>query len=266
MPTEGHFCWASTTTALLPEAHRLAASQIKKSEKLHDLFFREMPEYPEFAWQEAIINAVAHRDYNEQGREIEVWFFDDRMEVLSPGDLVPPVTLEQLRERRPSHASRNPLIVRLLASVGIMRDEGEGVPRIFEEMEESLLKQPGLAVEAAQFCVTLRNEPIFAGPPTEWQAVVSQLPLTTSQKRVLLAHPGGFSNEDYRTLNNVDRDQAYKELQEMVAASVCFLKSSCVKTYVPSERISIDGEPRNALRQSTLRAITVPGGGGVFSR
>jgi ATP-dependent DNA helicase RecG len=33
----------------IPEAHRLAASQIKKSEKLHDLFFREMPEYPEFA-------------------------------------------------------------------------------------------------------------------------------------------------------------------------------------------------------------------------
>jgi ATP-dependent DNA helicase RecG len=108
----------------------------------------------------------------------------------------------------------------LLAAVGIMRNEGEGVPRIFEEMEESLLKQPGFAVEAAQFCVTLRNEPIFAGPPTEWQAVVSQLPLTTSQKRVLLAHPGGFSNEDYRTLNNVDRDQAYKELQEMVAAGV----------------------------------------------
>ena len=78
----------------IPEAHRLAASQIRKSEKLHDLFFREMPEYPEFAWQEAIVNAVAHRDYNDQGREIEVWFFDDRMEVLSPGDLVPPVTLQ----------------------------------------------------------------------------------------------------------------------------------------------------------------------------
>ena len=52
----------------IPEAHRLAASQIRKSEKLHDLFFREMPEYPEFAWQEAIVNAVAHRDYNGQGR------------------------------------------------------------------------------------------------------------------------------------------------------------------------------------------------------
>ena len=117
-----------------------------------------MPEYPEFAWQEAIVNAVAHRDYNDQGREIEVWFFDNRMEVLSPGDLVPPVTLEELQRRSPSHASRNPLLVRALAQVGIMRDEGEGIPRIFEEMEESLLKQPEITVEASQFSVVLRNE------------------------------------------------------------------------------------------------------------
>ena len=204
----------------IPEARRLAANQIRKSEKLHDLFFREMPEYPEFAWQEAIINAVAHRDYNDQGREIEVWFFDDRMEVLSPGDLVAPVTLEQLRKRRRVHASRNPLLVRVLASVGIMRDEGEGVPRIFEEMQESLLKQPEIAVEAAQVVLVLLNQPIFSGPSAEWQGLVAKLPITIAQKRVLLAHPGGFSNEDYRTLNAVDRDEAYKQIQEMVGMGI----------------------------------------------
>lgn len=182
----------------IPEAHRLAASQIKRSETLHDLFFREMPEYPEFAWQEAIINAIAHRDYNDQGREIEVWFFDDRMEVLSPGDLVPPVTLERLRRRHPSHASRNPLLVRVLAQVGIMRDEGEGIPRIFEEMQESLLKDPEITVEASQFCVVLRNEPAVAGPSAEWQGVVASLDLGATQKRVLLAHPDGFSDADYQ--------------------------------------------------------------------
>jgi ATP-dependent DNA helicase RecG len=206
--------------AAIPEAHRQAASQIRKSERLYNLFFHEMPEYPEFAWQEAIVNAFAHRDYNDQGREIEVWFFDDRMEVLSPGELVPPVTLEQLRTRQRVHASRNPMIVRVLADVGIMRDEGEGVPRIFEEMAESLLKQPGITVEASQVVVSLSNEPIFTGPSTEWQGIVSQLPLTVAQRRVLLAHPGGFSNEDYRTLNNVDRDEAYRQIQGMVTAGI----------------------------------------------
>jgi predicted HTH transcriptional regulator len=55
-----------------------------------------------------------------------VWFFDDRMEVLSLGELQPPVTWEQLRQTRRVHAPRNRLLVRVLASVGIIRDEGEG--------------------------------------------------------------------------------------------------------------------------------------------
>lgn len=201
----------------IPEAHRLAASQVGRSEKLHDLFFREMPEYPEFAWQEAIVNAVAHRDYNDQGREIEVWFFDDRMEVLSPGDLVPPVTVEQLRQRRRVHASRNPLLVRVLASVGIMRDEGEGISRIFEEMQESLLKPPEIAVEAAQLAVVLRNTPIPSGPAAEWQAVVSRLELTNGQRQGLLAYPNGFTDEEYRAVRASDRDQAQREIKDMVA-------------------------------------------------
>ena len=206
--------------AIIPEAHRLAAGQIRRSEKLHDLFFREMPEYPTFAWQEALVNAVAHRDYGDQGREIEVWFYEDRMEVLSPGDLVPPVTLEALRARRPIHASRNPLIVRVLVECGIMREEGEGIPRMFEEMEESFLRHPELAVEEGAFHVRLRNEPIFKGPSPEWQYLVNQLTITTAQRRVLLACPEGFTNERYRRLNQVDRDQAYREIQEMVALGI----------------------------------------------
>lgn len=207
-------------TGAIPEAHRLAKEQIRRSEKLHDLFFREMPEYPEFAWQEAMINAVAHRDYEDQTREVEVWFFEDRMEVRSPGEPVPPVTIDLLRQHKPIHASRNPLIVRVLSEAKIMREEGEGIPRMFEEMEESYLHAPALAIEGGEFTVTLSNEPVFLGPSPEWQQIVHRLPLSGAQKRVLLAHPDGFANEDYRGLNNIDRDQAYREIQEMVNLGV----------------------------------------------
>ena len=200
----------------VPEAYRRGKEQIRRSEKLHDLFFREMPEYPEFAWQEAMVNAFAHRDYEDQAREIEVWFFDDRMEVRSPGNLVPPVTLDLLRRRKSVHASRNPLLVRVLVEAGMMREEGEGIPRMFEEMEASFLTGPGFEVEASALTVTLRNEPIFTGPTTEWQRIVQRLPLSLAQKRCLLAHPEGFTNADYQELNGVDRDQAYQGIQEMV--------------------------------------------------
>ncbi len=204
--------------AAIHEAHRIARDQIRRSEKLHDLFFREMPEYPEFSWQEAMVNAFAHRDYENQSREIEVWFFDDRMEVTSPGEPIPPVTLDLLRQRRPVHASRNPLLVRVLVEAGLMREEGEGIPRMFDEMESSYLHVPEFGIDASAFTVTLRNEPIFSGPGREWQEMVGRLQLHVPQQRILLARPEGFTNEDYRSLNGVDRDQAYREIQEMVAA------------------------------------------------
>ena len=209
---------------LIPGAHAKASEYIRRSEKLHNLFFREMPEYPSFAWQEAIVNAVAHRDYNDQGREIEVWFFDDRMEILSPGNLIPPVTLDHLQKRLRIHASRNPLIVRVLADVGIMREEGEGIPRIYEEMEQFFLRAPEFSLNNTSFCVTLRNQPIFEGPSPEWLGIIEQLTLSSTQKRVLLGHPDGFSNEDYRRLTGLDRDHAYREIQEMIAMG--FLISS----------------------------------------
>jgi len=206
---------------LIPETHRLIATHIRRSEKLHNLFFIEKPEYPEFAWQEALVNAVAHRDYCDIGRGIEVWLYEDRLEVSSPGLLIPPVTLEKLRARTNIHASRNPRIVRVLADMGIMREEGEGISRMYEEMEESFLNPPEFLEDASGFCVTLRNQPVFEGPSPEWQATVRKLPINERQRRVLLSHPLGFSNEIYRKLNrSINRDDAYREIQELILMGI----------------------------------------------
>jgi ATP-dependent DNA helicase RecG len=116
--------------AAITRAYEMAALQIRKSEKLHHLFFREVPEYPDFAWQEAIVDAVAHRDYSDQGRGIEVWFYDDRMEVVSPGGLAPPVTLQQLRGGESVHARRNPLIARIQFTAATLSGMGSGWKRV----------------------------------------------------------------------------------------------------------------------------------------
>jgi len=207
--------------ALIPAAYAVARAQIRRSEKLHDLFFREVPEYPTFAWQEAIVNAVAHRDYADQGRGVEIWFFDDRMEVLSPGAPVAPVTVEALRAGTPTHASRNPLIARVLVELGLMREAGEGIPRMFDEMERSFLLAPEFDVTADQrFLVRLRNTPVFETADDGWRHLVERHTTSDAHARVLLAHPGGFTNEQYRDINTVDRDEAYRQIQDMVNAGV----------------------------------------------
>jgi ATP-dependent DNA helicase RecG len=206
---------------LIERAHDYIRSQIRKSAKLHDLFFREMPEYPEFAWQEALINAVAHRDYLITTREIEVWMFDDRMEVKSPGGLVEGITLEKLRERKSNHASRNPLIVRVLVDYSLMREQGEGIPRMMEEMETSFLHLPELELINGDFQVRLKNTPIFEVGSSEWVNLVKGLPITDRQRRVLIAKgKGGFTNQDYKKLNQLDRDTAYQEIKTMLDAGI----------------------------------------------
>lgn len=126
------------------------------------------------------------------------------------------MTLKQLRDGGSVHASRNPLVARMLVEAGIMREEGEGVPRIFAEMSESFLRYPEFEAKDSTFTVTLRNSPVFEGPSKEWKEIVYRLPLSTAQRRAMLAHPEGFTNEDYRELNKVDRDHAYREIQGMV--------------------------------------------------
>ena len=54
--------------ALIQKAREAIQPFIRERQQLHDLFFTEKLEYPTYAWQEAIVNAVAHRDYSLQGR------------------------------------------------------------------------------------------------------------------------------------------------------------------------------------------------------
>ena len=190
---------------------------IQKSSRLHDLFFREMPDYPTFVWTEALVNAVAHRDYGIQGRSIEVWLFDDRLEIKSPGVAPATVSMDELKQGRPTHASRNPRLVRVLVELGLMREQGEGIPRMFEEMQVSFLPMPELDADGGWFRVVLRSTPIFQSTDQRWSQAVRELPILVSQKRALVAlNEREFANADYCELNRIDRDSAYRELQDLV--------------------------------------------------
>ena len=203
--------------SVLERSYVTLGGLIRRSTRLHDLFFRETPEYPTFAWQEALVNAVAHRDYRNQHQWIEVWLYDDRLEVHSPGGLVSEVDIARLRRREPIHAARNPRLTRVLTELALMREQGEGIPRIFEEMERSWLRLPDLRADEHSFVVVLYNQPILTAPDPEWVAHVRALPITNRQRRILVAWPRGtFANADYQQLNQVDRDVAYRDLKDLV--------------------------------------------------
>ena len=102
---------------------------------------RDVPEYSERAVFEALVNAVAHRDYSIAVSRIRLHMFADRIELSVPGGLANTLTPDVLHLRQ---ATRNPLIVSLLARSPsrpefprqmLMEQRGDGVPRIRSETQ-----------------------------------------------------------------------------------------------------------------------------------
>lgn len=140
----------------LTEAGRIISAQVRRPRGSRE-HRCDGGEIPASAWEEALTNAVAHRDYDDQDRGVEVWFHDDRVEFRSPGGVVLPATENALREGAQLHAGRNPMLVRALTDARYMRDEGEGMARIRDEMEANSLPPPEISVEQGTFVIRLFN-------------------------------------------------------------------------------------------------------------
>ena len=208
---------------VVDEAVGRIKEHIRERTILHDLFFRERLEYPTFAWQEALVNAVAHRDYALTGAPVEVWMFDDRIEVRSPGLPPSPVTIEQLRQQQRVHFSRNPLLVRVLADLGYLKEMGEGIPRMFREMEHYGLQAPQFSTEGFVFTVILRNTPIYDEATLRWLNQFGTSTVNARQRRLLAyayCHGKTFSTMDYQRIAEVDRDTAYRDIRVMVKLGI----------------------------------------------
>jgi ATP-dependent DNA helicase RecG len=120
--------------------------------------FVTTPEYPQYAWFEAIVNALVHRSYNFSGSEVFIKLFPDRMEIESPGGFVPPVNEKTIYEVR---AARNHHLMDALRFLGYVRMAREGTRRIRESMKEYDLPEPQWTQEAVHGVVvrvTLRND------------------------------------------------------------------------------------------------------------
>ncbi|MGR9239040.1 ATP-binding protein [Rhizobium leguminosarum] len=101
--------------------------------------FVTTPEYPQWAWFEALVNACVHRSYSFSGSEITVKFFPSRLEIESPGGFVPPVNETTIYHTR---AARNHHFMDAMRVLGYVRMAREGTRRIRESMKEYGLPEP----------------------------------------------------------------------------------------------------------------------------
>jgi ATP-dependent DNA helicase RecG len=172
--------------------------------------------YPELACREALINAIAHRDYSIEGRGIEVYVFSDRLEIISPGELLSAIKVSDLESLKGVHQSRNSNIAKALREIGYMRELGEGIRRIYELMKTNDLQPPQIESKNKSFKVQLSQKLVYSKEEKLWLDNFEKLNLTREQKTVVRLGTNGalFSPDDiWEAVGIVDTDK-YRQLLE----------------------------------------------------
>ena len=177
----------------------------------------EETEYPMIAVREALVNAVAHRDYRIMGRRIEVLMFKDRLEVTSPGGLPGYITLKNIVDE---HFSRNPRIVNGLLQWGYIEELGLGVDKMIEAMVSAGHPAPEFRATPHSFTVILRkgHEVGVYHPMPQWESNMNERQMKALQ---WLQEYGRITNRDYRQLcPNVSSETLRLDLVDLVEKGI----------------------------------------------
>ena len=222
--------YAGTTmgdTFVRDEIHGTLPEQIRRAEafvldnmrrgvRLLGLERVEETEYPVEAIREAIVNAIAHRDYRIRGDEIRVLMFGDRIEFYSPGRLPGHITVDNLIDER---FSRNEILVQILSDMGFIERLGYGIDRMIRLMTGAGLPAPSFEETTAGFQVTLVGHGAsLIGEQADalrWR----QAGLNERQEQALayLVEKGRITNREYQRLcPDVSPETIRRDLVDLV--------------------------------------------------
>ncbi len=154
----------------------------------------ERPEYPRVALRELTVNAIAHRDYNNDGHYSRITMFGDHIEWVSPGGLAGDVTVENIIQ---SQYNRNPTIAELLYQGGYIERFGLGLDMVARELEKAELPPLRMRDTGGAFSVTMYGSD---APGSRAQSPFRQLLLEHARQHRQL------TMDDVRKLNDEQRE------------------------------------------------------------
>ena len=178
---------------------RFVAAHTRQFEAVTGPRREALPEYPEPVLREAIVNALAHRDYGLAGATVDITVWNDRVEVRSPGPLPGHITIDNMRTE---HYSRNPRIMRVMKTMGLVEEYGEGIDRMYREMEARLMEPPVFEATASSVTVTLRNRMLVDVEDQVWLNQLGSDDVTTDERRAIVAarREGAVTPRDLRAI------------------------------------------------------------------
>ena len=123
---------------LLQNAENFIKVNTKKKWKKGNESRIEMPDYPERAIQEVLVNAIIHRDYAVIGSEIHIGIYDDRIEIYSPGGMFDGSFIQEQNIMEISSLRRNPIIADLFNRIHLMERRGSGLKKIISSYQNAI--------------------------------------------------------------------------------------------------------------------------------
>lgn len=137
---------------VIEQARRFLLLHLRTAHEIRGFEPESKPELPEEALREAVVNAVAHRDYTIHG-PIRLFVFDDRVEIHTPGK--PPNTVTAEAMQAGIHVLRNPAIYSRLWDAGLVTGAGTGIRRIMKLVREATGQNLGIDVREYEVTLTL---------------------------------------------------------------------------------------------------------------
>ena len=211
----------------IPELREKALQFIAEHTK-HAVFFDSNQrfdkwEYPQRALEEVLNNALAHRDYWSNA-DIHLEIYDDRIEIWNPGELIKPLTLEQLKRKHKS-IPRNRFLAERLFYIKYIEHWGKGTNRMIEDMRKEKLADPIFEELSGGLNVTLM------GPGKSFEKAIEdqklhKLDLNDRQKKAVayLKTHNSIDRRTYVALNKVSTKTAYLELTDLVDKEILLKK------------------------------------------
>jgi len=162
---------------------------------------------------EAIVNAVAHRDYNSNA-SVEVRLFTDRLEVWNPGSLPAALGIDSLRHDHPS-IPNNPLLAESLYLARYVEKAGSGTQMMIVLCRAAGLPEPDFEQREGSFVITLWRDWLT-------DRVMAELGLNARQRQVVkhAKATGRIDNAQYRDFTGVSQSTALRELQQLAQLGV----------------------------------------------
>lgn len=170
-------------------------------------------EIPPDVIREAIVNAIAHRDYTSAGA-VQVSVFSDRVEVWNPGTLPPPLTPETLRHPHGSIA-RNPRICEALFLARYIEKYGTGTLMMIRESLDHDLPEPDFVMRGGEFTTTIWRDWLTPEMLAGYNLNERQLKAIRHTKTT-----GRINNAQYREITGVSDSTALRELRRLTAIGV----------------------------------------------